>query len=121
MHAAANLNAQTYTFDLRITDANYAYGDVFNVYVVAYPSNGSPLGPYFVTSYTNTGPISPIYLSGLYYNFTGITPPVPDVRRFIYFKVYVQKVGTGWKNVNSEWFSYDAGGWTSASYLSVAF
>jgi len=117
----ASLNAQTYNFDLMIYDGNYYYGDVFNVYVIAYPANGSPLGPYFVTSYPNTGPINPVYLAGLSYSFTGITPPVPDVRKFIYFKVYVQKVGTGWKNATSEWFSYNAGGWTSASNLTVTF
>lgn len=118
---AGRLCAQTYNFDISITDNNPLTTDYFEVGCTAYPINSGPIGPLGVTTYNNITATSPIVLTGLSCNFTGITPPDPDLRNFIYFRVWGRKNGTILRYCDSEWFSYSSSGWTSAQQLTFSF
>jgi hypothetical protein len=116
-----NLYAQTYNFDITITDISPLNTDYFEVGCTALPINSSPIGPLGVTAFYGTGS-SPIYVTGLSRNFTGITPPSPPIpRNFIYFRVWVRKNGGVSRYCDSEWFSYSSTGWTSAQPLTFSF
>lgn len=119
---AGRLCAQTYNFDISISDINPQSTDYFEVACTAYPVNSSPIGPLWVTGFYNSMAVSPIVVTGLSPNFTGITPPTPpEPRNFIYFRVWVRKNGTVSRYCDSEWFSYSSSGWTSAQPLTFSF
>ena len=101
---AGRLCAQTYNFDISISDNNPLTTDYYELGCTALPINSSPIGPIGVTAFYGTGS-SPIVVTGLSCYFSGITPPIPDPKNFIYFRVWVRKNGTTVRYCNSEWFS----------------
>jgi hypothetical protein len=119
---AGSANAQTYTFDVLINDQQPSPSDHFYVYIKAFLGNGTELGPFYVYDFWGST-TSPIPAPGLNYNFTGlITPPNPPVpSNFIYFRVLISENGGTPRYCDSEWFPYDAGGWTSSQALSFSF
>ena len=119
---AGSANAQTYTFDVLINDQQPSTSDHFYVCIKAFLGNGTEIGPFNVSDFPGNG-FPQFTQFGLNYDFTVyITPPSPPApSNFIYFRVWISENLGIPRYCDSEWFPYDAGGWTSSQALSFSF